>query len=70
VGVDLQLSGHTHDGQLFPVNFVTAHEYDLSWGHLERGGAHLIVTSGVQGWGPLVRTAGASEIVVIRLVLN
>jgi hypothetical protein len=69
-GVDLQLSGHTHHGQLFPANFVTARQYDLSWGHLERGGVHLIVTSGVQGWGPPVRTVGASEIVVVRLVLR
>jgi predicted MPP superfamily phosphohydrolase len=69
-GVDLQLSGHTHHGQLFPINFITSHEYDLSWGHLEKGGAHLIVTSGVQGWGPMVRTVGASEIVVLRLVLT
>jgi predicted MPP superfamily phosphohydrolase len=69
-GVDLQLSGHTHHGQLFPINFMTARQYDLSWGHFVRGGAHLIVTSGVQGWGPMVRTVGASEIVVVHLVLR
>ena len=69
-GVDIQLSGHTHHGQLFPVNFITAWEYDLSWGHLERGGAHLFVTSGVQGWGPPVRTIGRSEILVLHLVLK
>ncbi len=69
-GVDIQLSGHTHHGQLFPLNLVTARQYDLSWGHLERGGAHLFVTSGVQGWGPPVRTVGASEILVIHLVLR
>jgi uncharacterized protein len=69
-GVDLQFSGHTHHGQLFPVNWITARQYDLSWGHLERGGAHLIVTSGVQGWGPPVRTVGASEIVVVHLTLR
>jgi predicted MPP superfamily phosphohydrolase len=49
-GVDIQLSGHTHHGQLFPVNLITSGQYDLSWGHLERDGAHLFVTSGVQGW--------------------
>ena len=69
-GIDIQLSGHTHHGQIFPVNIVTAHQYDLSWGHLERGGAHLFVTSGVQGWGPPVRTVGASEIMVIHLVFR
>ena len=65
-GADIQLSGHTHHGQLFPVNLITKRQYDLSWGHLERDGAHLFVTSGVQGWGPPVRTVGASEIIVIR----
>ncbi|MGE5740804.1 MAG: metallophosphoesterase, partial [Candidatus Aminicenantes bacterium RBG_16_66_30] len=69
-GVDVQLSGHTHHGQLFPVNLITSRQYDLSWGHLEKGGAHLIVTSGVQGWGPPVRTVGASEIVVLRITLR
>lgn len=69
-GVDIQLSGHTHHGQLFPVNLVTRWQYDLSWGHLVKDGAHLFVTSGVQGWGPPVRTVGASEIMVIRLGLR
>jgi len=69
-GVDLQLSGHTHAGQIFPVDVLTRHQYDLNWGRLDRGGAHLIVTSGVQGWGPPVRTAGASEIVILRLNLR
>jgi predicted MPP superfamily phosphohydrolase len=69
-GATIQLSGHTHHGQLFPINLITSRQYDLSWGHLERGGAHLIVTSGVQAWGPLVRTVGASEIVVLHLVFR
>jgi hypothetical protein len=65
--VDLQLSGHTHHGQLFPVNFVTQLEYGLSWGHRKTGHTHFIVTSGAQLWGPPVRTVGASEIVVIQI---
>jgi predicted MPP superfamily phosphohydrolase len=69
-GADMQLSGHTHHGQLFPANLVTSREYDLSRGHLEKEGAHLFVTSGVQGWGPPVRTVGASEILVIRIALR
>lgn len=69
-GVDLQLSGHTHHGQLFPVNLITDRQYDLSWGRLDKDGSHLIVTSGVQGWGPPVRTVGWSEIVVVHLLLR
>lgn len=69
-GVDIQFSGHTHHGQLFPVNLITAGDYDLSWGHLEKDGAHLFVTSGVQAWGPPIRTVGASEFLIIRVSLR
>jgi predicted MPP superfamily phosphohydrolase len=65
--VDIQLSGHTHHGQLFPVNFVTSHIYELSWGHLIKRQTHFFVTSGVQLWGPPVRTAGVSEIMLINV---
>jgi predicted MPP superfamily phosphohydrolase len=68
--VDLQLSGHTHHGQLFPVNFITQREYGLSWGHRKKGNTHFIVTSGAQLWGPPVRTVGASEILVIHVLLR
>jgi hypothetical protein len=68
--VDIQLSGHTHHGQLFPINFVTQLEYGLSWGHRKAGNTHFIVTSGAQLWGPPVRTVGASEIVVVHVVLQ
>ncbi len=66
-GIDLQLSGHTHHGQLFPNNILTSLEYDLSWGYLRRDKTQFIVTSGVQGWGPPVRTAGRSEILLIHI---
>jgi len=69
-GVAIQLSGHTHDGQLFPANLITRREYPLSRGHLVKGGTHFFVTSGVQGWGPPVRTVGASEILVLRVALR
>ena len=69
-GVAIQLSGHTHHGQIFPANIITSREYPLSRGHLEKGGTHFFVTSGVQGWGPPVRTVGASEIIVLRLALR
>lgn len=67
-GVDVMLSGHTHNGQLFPVNWITARRYELSWGHLLKGRTHFFVSSGLQVWGPPVRTAGSSEILVIRIV--
>lgn len=68
--VDIQLSGHTHNSQFFPVNLITKRQYLLNWGHLKKGRTDFFVTSGVQGWGPPVRTAGRSEILLIRIKLN
>jgi hypothetical protein len=65
--VDVQLSGHTHNGQLFPVNIIAKRQYLLSWGHMKKGRTDFFVTSGIQTWGPPVRTAGRSEILFIRL---
>lgn len=63
--VDIQLSGHTHNGQLFPINFIVRTLYELSWGYMKKNHAHFFVTSGLQTWGPRIRTAGVSEIGII-----
>jgi predicted MPP superfamily phosphohydrolase len=63
--VDVQLSGHTHNGQMFPVNLITSSVYELSRGYRKIGNTHFFVTSGIRLWGPPVRTAGKSEIMVI-----
>jgi predicted MPP superfamily phosphohydrolase len=68
--VDIQLSAHTHHGQLFPVNWVTALKYDLSWGMKRIGRTRFFVTCGVQTWGPPVRTAGDSEIMLIQVAFT
>jgi predicted MPP superfamily phosphohydrolase len=65
--VDIQLSGHTHNGQLFPFNYITESVYELSWGYKKIRNTHFFVTSGIQVWGPPVRTAGNSEIMVINV---
>jgi predicted MPP superfamily phosphohydrolase len=66
-GADILLSGHTHNGQLFPVNFITKRYYELSWGYMLKNRTHVFVTSGIQVWGPPVRTAGSSEILIINV---
>jgi len=66
-GVDILLSGHTHNGQLFPVNFITKRRYELSWGYKLKNRTHVFVTSGIQVWGPPIRTAGDSEILTINV---
>ena len=63
--VDMQLSGHTHNWQLFPISLIIQSMYRLSWGHEIIGNTHFLVTSGIRLWVPPVRTVGKSEIMVI-----
>lgn len=65
--IDLQLSGHTHYGQLFPFNYVTDLVYEQSWGYLKKGDTHFYISSGFGVWGPPIRTVNRSEIIVINL---
>ncbi len=66
-GADILLSGHTHNGQLFPMNLFAKRQYELSWGYKLKNRTHVFVTSGIQVWGPPVRTAGTSEILIINV---
>ena len=65
--IDLQLSGHTHNGQMFPLNFITRMIYEESWGYLNKGETHYYVSSGVGSWGPPVKLASDAEIVNIKI---
>jgi uncharacterized protein len=69
-GVDLQLSGHTHNGQMWPLNYVTKAIYELSYGYLRKGNTNFIVSSGYGLWGPRVRSGSRSEVLVINLTFN
>jgi uncharacterized protein len=69
-GADILVCGHTHNGQLFPFNYITDKIYELSWGYRKINKTHVFVTSGIQLWGPPVRTAGDSEMMVIDVVLT
>ena len=66
-GIDLQISGHTHHGQLWPFNFVTKKVYELSWGYKQKGNTHYYVSCGAGTWGPPVKIGNISEIVNIKL---
>jgi len=66
-GVDLQLSGHTHYGQLWPLNYIVEAIYELAWGYKRIGDTHYYVSNGVGTWGPPVRLGNRPEIVSIRL---
>jgi predicted MPP superfamily phosphohydrolase len=69
-GVDLQLSGHTHHGQLWPFNYITDAVYELSWGFERKGSTNFYVSCGVGTWGPPVRTVGRPEIVHINVTFD
>jgi uncharacterized protein len=69
-GVDFQLSGHTHHGQLWPFNYITEAIYELSWGYKQKGNSHFYVSSGYGGWGPPVRTGNRPEILDIYITFN
>jgi len=69
-GVDLQLSGHTHNGQFWPLNHITRRIYELSYGYLKKSSTHYIVSSGFGLWGPRVRSGSRSEIVLINITFG
>ncbi len=66
-GIDLQLSGHTHHGQLWPFNFITKKIYEVSMGYKKKGRTHYYVSCGVGTWGPPIRTGNHPEIIEITL---
>jgi predicted MPP superfamily phosphohydrolase len=66
-GIDLQVSGHTHRGQLFPANIVTNLIFELDYGYLEKANSKYIVSSGYGTWGPPIRLGSRSEIVEINI---
>ncbi|MER5893642.1 metallophosphoesterase [Streptomyces sp. NPDC001876] len=66
-GVDLQLSGHTHGGQLWPGNLLAELANPTVAGLERYGDTQLYVTRGAGAWGPPVRVGAASDITVVEL---
>lgn len=65
--VDLQLSGHTHHGQMWPFNFVTKMIYEVSWGYKKIANTHFYVSSGVGTWGPPVKVGNDAEVINFKI---
>ncbi len=69
-GIDLQVSGHTHHGQMFPFNFITKAIFEVSRGLKKIENTHIFVSTGYGTWGPPIRVGNRPEIAVIEVVKN
>ena len=65
--IDLQVSGHTHNGQMWPFNYITGAMFEISRGYGKINDTHFYVSSGYGTWGPPIRTNSRSEIVVLEI---
>ncbi|NDW17316.1 metallophosphoesterase [Dysgonomonas sp. 216] len=65
--IDLQISGHTHKGQVWPISLITNMLYEKSHGYLKKGDTNIYVSSGIGIWGGKFRIGTQSEYVVINM---
>lgn len=66
-GVDLQFSGHTHEGQVWPISLIVHAMYDNAWGHSQKGSTHYYVSSGLGIWGGKYRIGTRSEYIIATI---
>lgn len=66
-GADLDINGHTHDGQMFPGNLTIKLMWENACGYLKKDDMHNIVTSGIGVWGPNMRVGTRSEVALINV---
>ncbi len=67
LGVDLQISGHTHGGQIYPFTYVVALFQPYLKGLYRQGGSQLYVSCGTGTWGPPMRLGAPAEITQMEL---
>lgn len=63
--IDIQFSGHTHNGQVFPANFIVKWVYRLAYGYEQIKQTHFFVTSGYGFWGVPFRLGSQSEVLIV-----
>lgn len=68
LGVDLQLSGHTHSGQIPPLEWIVYFYFKYSKGLYKRQEAHIYTSPGTGVWGPPMRFLSKNEITKFRVV--
>ncbi len=67
LGIDLQLSGHTHGGQIPPLNFLIPLRYKYGKGLYKYADSHIYTSTGTGTWGPPMRIFSTSEIVKLNI---
>lgn len=65
--INVQLSGHTHHGQMWPINYITERIYTLDYGYKEINGRHFFTSAGYGFWGPPFKTTARSEVWMISI---
>jgi len=63
--IALMLSGHTHDGQIFPISLIVRSMYEVAHGYKQKGNSHFYVSSGLGIWGAPFRIGTQSEMAVV-----
>lgn len=66
-GIDLMISGHTHNGQIVPFNFVVGHVFEMARGLFREGESHIYVSPGTGTWGPVMRLGTRGEITLFKI---
>ncbi len=66
-GIDLMLSGHTHNGQIFPFNYYVRRHFRYMKGLYRHKNLYLYVSTGTGTWGPRMRLGSKSEITLLKL---
>lgn len=69
-GVDLMLSGHTHNGQVWPISCIVGNMYEVAQGYKQKGNTNVYVSAGLGLWGPPFRIGTESELLVVTLIFD
>ena len=65
IGIDIQFSGHTHHGQVWPMSLLVENMYEQSHGYRQWPHSHVYVSSGLSLWGPPFRIGTDSDMAVM-----
>ncbi len=70
LNADVQFSGHTHKGQIWPINYLVNAIFKVGYGHQKINKTNVIVTSGIGTWGPPIRIGSRPEILSVKFLFN